>query len=258
MPVGSNGHQSLSIDGSLKTVTGNITAVNVTNLASLSFGSLQQVDGLSLTDMTVLSQLSAPSLTKVNQMTFMALPALFSLSFGNKGITQATSLLITNTALTSLKGVDQLQKVDVFNVNNNGGLTNISLQVTSIGQSLDIEANDGFVAGLSTSFPMLETAQNMTFRNCSSISLPALKNVTQSLGFYGNAITELQAPNLTSTGLGLIFVDNTELTNISIPQLTTVNGSYQIANNTQLKIIDGFPKLSVISGALDFNGNFSE
>ena len=191
-------------------------------------------------------------------MTLQALPALFQLSFGDPGITQASSLLITNTALTSLKGIDQLEKVDTFNVNNNGGLTNISLQVTSISKSLDIEANDGYVSGLSTSFPMLETAQNMTFRNCSSISIPALKNVTQSLGFYGNAITELAAPNLTSTGLGLIFVDNTELTNISIPQLTTVNGSYQIANNTQLQIINGFPKLSVIQGALDFNGNYSE
>ena len=256
--MGQSGHQSLAIDGSLKSVTGNITATNVTNLATLSFGSLQQVDGFSLTDLTVLSELSAPQLTKVNQMTLEALPALFQLSFGNKGVTQASSLLITNTALTSLKGIDQLQSVDTFNVNNNGGLTNISLQVTSITNSLDIEANDGYISGLSTSFPMLETAQNMTFRNCSSISIPALKNVTQSLGFYGNSITQLQAPNLTSTGLGLIFVDNTELTNISIPQLVTVNGSYQIANNTELKVIDGFPKLSVIAGALDFNGNFSE
>ncbi len=255
--MGSNGHQSLAVDGSLTQVTGNITALNVTNLASLSFGSLRSVGGIDLEDLTVLSTLSAPSLTSVDTMTLQALPALFQLSFGNTGVTQAISILITNTALTSLQGIDKLQKVKIFNVNNNGGLTNISLQVTNITGSLDIEANDGYVAGLSTSFPMLETANNMTFRNCSSISLPALKSVAQDMGFYGNAITELSAPNLTTTR-SLIFVDNTELTNISIPQLTSVNGSYQIANNTQLLTIDGFPKLSVIMGALDFNGNYSE
>lgn len=252
-----NGHTSLSFDGQLSKVTGNITATNVTNLSGLSFNSLQSVGGLDLVELTLLSTLSAPSLSRVNAMTLNALPALQQLSFGKTGITQASTILITNTGLTSLQGIDQLKKIDVFNVNNNGGLTNISLDITSISGSLDIEANDGTVTGLTTSFPMLETAQNMTFRNCNTILLPALKNVTTDLGFYGNAIKSLIAPNLTTTS-GLIFVDNTELTNISIPQLTSVNGTYQIANNTELDIINGFPKLSVVTGALDFNGNFSE
>ena len=253
----SNGHTSLAFDGQLTKVTGNITATNVTNVSGLSFGSLQSVGGLELVELTLLSTLSMPSLTRVTAVTLNALPALQQLSFGKTGITQASSILITNTGLTSLQGIDQLEKIDVFNVNNNGGLTNISLQITSISGSLDIEANDGTVSGLTTSFPMLETAQNMTFRNCNTILLPALKNVTTDLGFYGNAIKSLIAPNLTTTS-GLIFVDNTELTNISIPQLTSVNGTYQIANNTALKEINGFPKLSVVTGALDFNGNYTE
>jgi len=113
------------------------------------------------------------------------------------------------------------------------------------------------VTGLVTTFPMLETATNMTFRNCSSVSLPSLANVTQDLGFYGNTMQSFVAPNLTTVG-GLIFVDNTQLTNISLPQLTSVNQSYQIANNTLLKNVTGFPQLSIVGGALDFNGNFTE
>ena len=257
VPNGNDGHQSLSVDGSLTRVTGNITVTNAIELSTLSFGALKRVGGFELGGLTVLSELSCPQLNQVDQLNFTALPALSQLSFGNIGIETATSILITNTNLGSLEGIDQLQKIDTFNVNNNQQLTNISLQVTSITKSLDIEANDGFVSGLTTSFPMLEFAQNMTFRNCSSISLPALKNVTQRMGFYGNAMESFSAPNLTTTR-GLIFVDNTELNNISIPQLTSVNGPYQIANNTQLKIIDGFPKLSVVQGSLDFNGNFSE
>ena len=256
VPTDQNGHQELSIQG-VQVITGNLTVTNAIMLASLTFGSLQSIGGFELGGLTVLSELSMPQLTKVDQLNFTALPALQQLSFGGTGITQANSILITNTGLSSLQGINNLEEVDFFNVNNNPSLQNISLQVTSIKNSLDIEANDGYVTGLQTSFPLLETAQNMTFRNCSSVSLPSLANVSEDLGFYGNTMQSFAAPNLTTCG-GLIFVDNTELTNISLPLLTSINASYQIANNTQLKIINGFQKLSIIGGALDFNGNFTE
>ena len=256
VPTDQNGHQALSVEG-VQVITGNLTVTNAIMLASLSFGSLQSIGGFELGGLTVLSELSMPQITKVNQLNFTALPALQQLSFGGTGITQAASILITNTGLSSLQGINNLQEVDFFNVNNNPSLQNISLQVTSIKNSLDIEANDGYVTGLQTTFPLLETAQNMTFRNCSSVSLPSLANVSEDLGFYGNTMQSFAAPNLTTCG-GLIFVDNTDLTNISLPMLTSINASYQIANNTQLKIINGFQKLSIIGGALDFNGNFTE
>lgn len=82
-------------------------------------------------------------------------------------------------------------------------------------------------------------------------------NVTQYLGFYGNTMETQSLPNLTTTG-GLVFVDNTQLSNISIPNLTSVNASLQIANNTMLKKIDGIQKLMTVTASLDFNGNFSE
>lgn len=255
-PQDTNGHQQLAIDG-VQVITGNLTVTNAILLSSLSFGDLKSLGGMELYGLTVLSELSFPQLTQVTTMNFTALPALQQMSFGGTGITKADSVLITNTGLSSLQGINNLQSVSTFNVNNNQALQNISLQVTSIQHSLDIEANDGFVSGLTTTFPMLETAQNMTFRNCSSVSLPSLANVTQDLGFYGNTMTSFAAPNLTTVG-GLIFVDNTDLTNISIPGLSSVNGSYQIANNTMLKQINGFQKLAVIKGALDFNGNFTE
>ena len=253
---GPDGHQLLAIDGTLKRITGNLTVTNAVNLAGLSVSSLQQLGGLELYNLTVLTTLSAPQLVQVDTLNFTALPALQQLGF-TTGLTKATGVLITNTGLSSLSGISSLQQVDTFNVNNNPALTNISLQVTSIKKSLDIEANDGFSSGLSTSFPMLQTAQNMTFRNCSDVQLPALANVTQDLGFYGNAFSSFSAPNLTTTG-GLVFVDNTQLTNITIPQLTSINTTFQIANNTQLKQINGFTKLSVVQGALDFSGNFTE
>ena len=256
IPQDQSGHQSLSID-TVEVITGNLTVTNAGNLSSLSFGSLKTIGGFELDGLTELSQLSFPQLTQVSALSFTALPALQQMSFGGTGISKANSILITNTGLSSLQGINNLESVSTFNVNNNPSLQNISLQVTSINGSLDIEANDGFVSGLTTTFPMLQTAQNMTFRNCSSVLLPSLANVSEDLGFYGNTMTSFAAPNLTTCG-GLIFVDNTDLTNISIPQLVSVNASFQIANNTMLKQINGFQKLSVIKGAFDFNGNFTE
>lgn len=255
-PSDGNGHQQISIDG-VEKITNNLTITGLSNLATIEMGSLKSVGGLTLGTLQILSSLSMPQLSSVDSLNFTALAALQSLSFGSTGITQANNVLISNTGLSSLMGINNLESVGTFNINNNPGLQNISLQVTNIKGALDIEANDGFQSGLTTSFPMLQTAQNLTFRNCSTVDLPSLANVTQYLGFYGNTMQSFIAPNLTTTG-GLVFVDNTALTNISIPGLQSVNNSMQVANNTMLKKIDGFTKLATIKGALDFNGNFTE
>lgn len=256
VPRDSDGHQQLQVD-TLRKITGNLTVTDNGQLTSLSFGSLQSVDGFELGALERLAQLSFPQLSTVDALNFTALPALQTLNFGNIGITKARSILITNTGLAALTGIDNLQDVDLFNVNNNPALTNISLQVKSIKGSLNILANDGSPAGLTTSFPLLETALNMTFRNCSQIFLPALKNVTDELGFYGNTFTNFTAPKLTTAG-GITFVDNTELVNVSLPNLEKVDGAFQIANNTELDVLDGFKKLAVVAGTLDFRGEFSE
>lgn len=255
-PKDSNGHQQLEIDN-VRKIDGNLTVTNLDDLTSLSLPALESVNGFECAFLNTLAQLSCPALTTVTQLNFTALASLQELDFGTTGITKASSVLITNTGLTTLNGISNLKSVDFFNVNNNQALTDITLKVTSIKNSLDIEANDILASGLTTSFPFLETAQNMTFRNCSVILLPSLANVTEKLGFYGNNFENFTAPNLTTTS-GLVFVDNTELTNISLPALTSINGTYQIANNTKLSKIDGFQALSVVTGALDFSGNFTE
>ena len=254
--VNDNGHNSLSVDNVQK-IVGNVTINDAVSLESLSFGALRSLSGLQLGNLTVLSSLSMPDIQSIGQINLTGIPALQQFSFGNDGVSQTSSILITNTGLTSLEGLDQLETVDSFNVNNNPGLQNITLGVTSIKNAINIAANDGFQSGLTTAFPQLQTAMNMTFRNCSSVSLPQLANVTQYLGFYGNTMESFAAPNLTTTG-GLVFIDNTALTNISIPLLTSVNASVQIANNTMLKKIDGIQKLSTVTASLDLNGNFTE
>jgi len=109
---------------------------------------------------------------------------------------------------------------------------------------------------MNVQFPNLQTAQNITFRNCPTISIPSLMNVTGSLGFYTNSLSTLSAVNLTSIGQSLAINTNSALTNISLPVLATIGGGFQVQNNTQLTNLT-MPALTTIGGALDFYGGLS-
>lgn len=254
----SNGHQQIQID-KLQKIDGNLTITDSTDLAQIAFSSLKEITGaFVLSFLSGLASVNMPSLSTVNQINLTALPLLQALNFGSVGVTKAQSILITNTGLSSLDGFNNLESVDALNINNNQALQNVTMtKIDRIKTFLEIVDNNGLTTGLNVFFPLLQTAQNITFRNCSDIKLPALQNVTDELGFYGNDFTSFSAPNLT-TVRGLAFVANAELTNISLPSLTTINGTYLIANNTKLNKIDGFQNLGVVGGALDFSGTFIE
>lgn len=238
----------------IQQITGSLTCDGATNLSTLSADSLSTIGkNFHLTGLTTLQTLNFARLTAVDTILWSALPELQNLTFASK-VSRAANVLITNTQLNSLNGID-LQTVDSFNINNNPYLTSIDTQLGNITKALTIEANG---RRLTASFPNLEWAYNMTFRNCSDVKLPSLTAVNGSMGFYENFFTSLAAPNLTTVGQSLVFDDNAQLTNISLPMLKQISGGYQIANNSALKVIDGFQALQVVAGALDFSGNFTK
>jgi len=243
---------SITLDG-VQRITGNFVCNGATNLTSLEANDLAEIDGeFALNGLTILSTLNMPSLAKVDNINWVALPGIQQLTFTH-GVTEAGNVTISNTQLNTLDGIN-LETVEIFNINNNPYLGDIDMQLANVTQALNIAANG---RNLKASFPNLQFAFNMTFRNCSDVSMPSLSSVNGSLGFYSNYFTDFAAPNLTATGQDLVFDDNPSLTNISLPLLKTINGGYQIANNTELKNINGFQKLSVVAGALDFSGNFT-
>jgi len=132
-------------------------------------------------------------------------------------------------------------------------LQDVSFQVAKISGSVNIESNGDKLAA---SFPNLQTAQNLTFRNCPTISIPSLANTTGSLGLYESSFTSILAPNLTSVGGTLAINTNTVLTNLSMPLLKTISGGLQVQNNTELTKIT-FPALQTVTGATDMYGNFT-
>lgn len=222
-------------------------------MTGLSASSLNSIgDTFKLTGLTTLTTLSFAALTKVGSIEFTALPQLQSLDF-TKGVTEAGSVVITNTGLSSLNGIS-LETVGGFDITENTNLKTVN--VNNLKNATALINFAGNMDGLEIEFPNLGTGQNMTFRNVSSVSVPSLEKLKGQLGFWGNKFQSFSAPNLTETS-DLIFNDNSKLSNISMPVLKTVNGGFQIARSDKLNVID-FPKLETVTGAIDFSGEFNE
>ena len=252
--ISENAAGTLNIAG-IREITGNLVCQNAGALTSISSPDLQTLGGtFGLANLTILSTLQMDSLTSVNEIQWIGLPALQSLSF-RRGITTANKVLVSNTQLASLSGIE-LETVGTMNINNNNYLSTVNVNnLANVTESLSFAAN---ARDLQISFPNLESAANLTFRNASSVTCPSLSQVNGSMGFYSNTFMSFSAPNLTATGGSLAFVDSSNLNNLSFPRLTQVGGAFLIANNTDLKSINGFPALAVIVGALDFSGSFDK
>lgn len=243
---------TLALDG-IQEITGDLTCVNATQLTSLSADSLGIIGGkMDLEELQILSTLEFDSLYEVLTIQWVALPQLQSLTF-NRGVSKVTNILVSNTALTSLNGLD-LETVGLMDINNNRYLETCNVNnMRNVTEAISFAAN---AKTLAISLPNLEYAANMTFRNVSDVQVPSLAYVNGSIGFYSNNFESIALPNLTETGQALVFQDTTGLKNISAPNLEKVGAAFNINNNTGFTEIDGFPKLAVIVGALDFSGDF--
>jgi len=249
--IGSTITGAISLDG-IQQIKGDLSCIGAVNMTGLSGKDLNSIGGtMTLTSLTILSTLSFPSLTSVKSIQWAHLNGLQQLTF-TQGISTADAIMITDTQLNSLDGIN-LQTVQSMDINNNPYLHLLSTQVANITQSLTIDAN---AQDLKVEFPNLIFAYNMTLRNISSISIPSLASVNTTLGFYGDYLTSVMAPNLTFVGGDLALIANAELTNISFPALVTVGGGVTIANNSALMTIDGFSSLKT-TGAINMSGNFS-
>ena len=129
------------------------------------------------------------------------------------------------------------------------------MQLESVNKALTFAENK---RGVEVNLPQLTTAGNLTFRFCGSINVSSLEELKGSLGLYNNMLESFEAPNVETIGSALAFVANEQMANISFPKLTKVNANLQIANNTALEEITGFPELTDVGSALDLSGNMSK
>ncbi|SCU93563.1 LAFA_0F17062g1_1 [Lachancea sp. 'fantastica'] len=234
-------------------IDGSLSVFNATKLQSFSADKLSKISGsLEMKYLTLLESASFGALQEVNSIEFVTLPAISSVATNLKTVDQ---LLVSDTNLESIDGFNNLEKVSVFNVNNNRGLSKINSQLQSVSDALQVSYNG---QDANVKFDSLLWANNITVSNVSSISLGKLQSVNASLGFIENSIEGLNLSTLGSVGGALSIIGNEELTEANFSNLTQIGGALLIANNTKLVQIDGFSNLKTVGSALNVIGNFSD
>lgn len=253
--VSTNAQGTVDFTG-LDQVEGDFVAQNNGGLTTLSSSTLNSISGqFLLNNLTGLSTLAFTSLDTVGSIAWNALTSLDTLTFGTPGVQTAKSIVISDTFLSSLEGID-VMSLETLDINNNRRLVQWNSSLTNLSNTMNFLANG---QSFQATFNQLTWIANMTINNVTSFEVPALQTVNGSASFGSNSFETFSAPNLTSTQVGDIdFVGNNNLKNISFPQLTTIGGALLIANNTAIDDIDGFPKLKTVNGAIKLRGNFSE
>jgi len=179
------------------------------------------------------------------------LPALQQTGL-TSGLTSAEQVIIADTALTSLEGINVFE-LSVFNVNNNGDIESINSGLQSVTDSLSITYNSEKVDVL---LEQLISANDVTFQSINSFSANNLTTINGSLAISSSSVDKIDFPALENINSSLTINKNDELEEIDFPKLTNIGGALQIADNDQLRTFDGFPKLKTIGGSVSINGTF--
>ncbi len=221
--VGTQTDAKLDFTG-ITTIKGDFTLLNNKFVTSVQSSTTGQITGaFHLQNLTALSNLGFTSLNSVGSVTFISLTAIDTLNFGSVGITMAKSVVVSDTFLSKLDGINVVTVADM-DINNNRRLIKYSSQLANLTDNLNINANG---LNLQVSLPNLIWISNMTISNVSTFDVPSLAVVNGSMRFDSNFFTSFSAPNLTSTTSGDIsFVSNAQLQNITMPVLTSVGGGF--------------------------------
>lgn len=243
----------IALDG-IQQIKGNLVADSNSGIQRISGADLETITGtLEINDVPQLASLNFPKLSEVNIVKMQGLPNLQTLGFDAE-VTKASQIDIQNTFLENLQGLN-IEEADVINIANNPQIAEIDMQVGNVTQQLTLSYNN---ADVNVSFPNLIWANNATFRACGSIQMQSLEALNDSLGIFESNLETFAAPNLTKVEKFLAIVGNKNLNNISFPQLANLGGNLQIANNSNLHEIDGFPSLEQVMGAFDISGNITK
>ena len=191
-------------------------------------------------------------LATVNSLVWNALPQLQGINF-NTGLQTVGQLDIRNTGLQSLSGIN-LKTASSIYISNNVYLTSINMQLKTVSGAMTLDSNAN--GNLTANFPNLIGASAITIANTSELTINSLEYVNKTFALYGNSFQTVAMPNLTTTG-DFVLDNNYQMTNFTIPSLTTVNGVLSVENNTAYTGDITFPKVTRVTGALIVQGGFS-
>ncbi|KAI0206928.1 GPI-anchored cell wall organization protein ecm33 [Astrocystis sublimbata] len=247
---------AIDLSGRLSEIGGDLIVKNNGAIQSLRADNLKTIGGnFMLQNVTALASLTMPALSEVGSIEWTTLSALSEPTFGMPGVTKAKSVIIADTFVTNLDGIN-VQDINHMDINNNHRLSKFSTSIKTLSEALYVNSNS---LNMTMEMPNLRWIANMTIANVSTFSVPSLETVNGSLRFDSNYFTTFNAPNLTEISQGdLSFVSNPQLTNISIPMLEKIGGGLTIANNTDLQKVNGLGSLADVGGAIKMRGSFDD
>jgi len=239
-----------------KQLKGDLIINNASSLISIGSDTINSIGGrFALTELNSLNAIKFGSLESLNELSMIKLNRLSDVTFGTEGITEATTVTITDTFIDDLSGL-KLNTVETLQIDNNRRLTKFNSQLQNITTTLIINNNGN---DMEIDMPDLESATEIQIANVKSFKVPKLAMVEASLKLDKNPNLEsFAAPNLTKVTDAVSFINNGKLGNISLPLLKEISGDLTVVNCTSLKGIDGFPKLETVLGGINLGGNFEK
>lgn len=241
----------LAIEG-LKEIKGNLIA-NGSSITGLSSLTLQKLGGIQLTQLNDMLAIRLSSLKEISEIKIDTLPILNELAFGSSGVTQADSIIISNTNLNDLSNL-KLNSVKSFSINNNGALKTFESDVVNITTEFIVENNG---KDMEITLNKLKTAGELQLSNIKKFEAPLMTKAAAIKLQTNEELEDFKAPNVTSVDNSITIIDNKKLGNVSFPKLTTI-GDMTIQNNTAMKEIAGFPQLQFVTSAIKLYGDFEK
>ncbi|GCF00133.1 hypothetical protein ZYGM_003318 [Zygosaccharomyces mellis] len=251
----SNYQESVVDFGEIENIGGSLIIEDSSSIVKIQGRRLKKISGVFfIKNLTSLVAIELPELKYVNAIEWKVVPILTNAHLDDH-VEGLTSITISDSSLATINGFQKVDELGILDINNNRFLERINTNVKKVTKELRVHAN---AKELELELPELKSARNITIRDTSSIELPKLEKVDNSLEFIENQVSSLLLSNLRSIGGTLGIMQNNQLSNLDFGNVTDVNGGLVIANNTNLEKIDFLQQLKQIGGAIYFEGKFQD
>lgn len=237
----------------VQAIYGNLDIENVPQAKNINAPDLQVVSkDFIVLNGTILSNINVAKLSTVGSLQLNALPALSKVDLSS-GLTTADKVIISDTGLSSLEGINVF-KLKVFDVNNNGDIETIKSGLQQVTERLSISYNSPEV---DVSLDQLESVADLNLQKIKSVSAKNLTSVNGTLAITETSVKDVDFPQLSSVKNSLELLKNDELDGLDFPLLGSIGGALNIGDNDKLEDFGGFPNLTQIGGSVNINGSFN-
>lgn len=238
----------------VQAIYGSVSINNVPKINQILAPDLQTVSkDFEVVNATVLQTINLAQLSTVGTLSLKALAQLDKLLL-TTGLTSAESVVIADTGLSSLEGIDAYELKN-FDVNNNPNIEKIKSDLKKVSGLLSISYNSQDV---DVALDQLTSVSDLNLQAIKSFSAKNLTSVNGTLSLIGTSVKDLQLDNVQQIQKSLDITENSNLEKLNFTKLNQIGGALTIGDNDKLKSFDSFPKLTQVGGSVNLTGAFDD